>query len=78
MGTGGTAWAHPLTYCDLGTLVDLYMPQFPICIMGIIITLTGTCTVLRAMLCHSVMSDSATPWTIACQGPLFMGFSGLE
>ena len=22
----------------------------------------------------SVMSDSATPWTIACQGPLFMEF----
>ena len=24
---------------------------------------------------HSVVFDSATPWTIACQPPLFMGFS---
>ena len=23
----------------------------------------------------SFMSDSATPWTVACQTPLFMGFS---
>ena len=23
----------------------------------------------------SVMSDSATPWTVACQAPLSMGFS---
>ena len=27
---------------------------------------------------HSVMSDSATPWTVACQAPLSMGFSGQE
>ena len=24
---------------------------------------------------HSVMSDSATPWTVACQAPQFMEFS---
>ena len=24
------------------------------------------------------MSDSATPWTVACQAPLSMGFSGQE
>ena len=24
----------------------------------------------------SVVSDSVTPWTVACQTPLFMGFSG--
>ena len=24
---------------------------------------------------HSVMSDSATPWTITCQAPLSLGFS---
>ena len=24
---------------------------------------------------HSVMSDSVTPWTVACQGPLSMEFS---
>ena len=27
---------------------------------------------------HSVVNDSATPWTVACQGPLFMRFSRLE
>ena len=26
------------------------------------------------MLSHSVMSDSATQWTVACQTPLSMGF----
>ena len=25
---------------------------------------------------HSVVSDSATPWTVACQVPLSVGFSG--
>ena len=31
-----------------------------------------------AVLSHSVMSDSATLWTVACQAPLFMGFSRQE
>ena len=26
------------------------------------------------ILSHSVMFDSATPWTVACQATLFMGF----
>ena len=30
------------------------------------------------MLSFSVMSNSATPWTIACQAPLFMEFSRQE
>ena len=30
------------------------------------------------MLSCSVMSDSLTPWTAACQAPLFMGFSRQE
>ena len=30
------------------------------------------------VLSHSVASDSATPWTAACQAPLFMGFSRQE
>ena len=30
------------------------------------------------VLSHSIMSDSATPWTIAHQGPLSMGFSRQE
>ena len=29
--------------------------------------------VLYSVLSHSVVSDSATPWAIACQGPLSMG-----
>ena len=29
---------------------------------------------ITCMCSHSVMSDSATPWTVACQAPLFMGF----
>ena len=31
---------------------------------------------VSAVLCvlsHSVVSDSATPWTVACQAPLSMG-----
>ena len=27
---------------------------------------------------HSVVSDSATPWTVTCQAPLSMGFSRQE
>ena len=30
------------------------------------------------MFTHSVMSDFATPWTVACQAPLPMGFSRQE
>ena len=30
------------------------------------------------MLSCSVMSNSATPWTVACQAPLSMGFSRQE
>ena len=32
----------------------------------------------RCMLSHSVMSDSATPWTVAHQAPLSMEFSRQE
>ena len=31
-----------------------------------------------AVLSHSVVSDSATPWTVACQAPLSMEFSRQE
>ena len=33
---------------------------------------------LHACLVASVVSDSTTPWTIACQAPLSMGFSRQE
>jgi len=37
-------------------------------------------SVICAVLClvASVMTDSATPWTVACQAPLAMGFSRQE
>ena len=36
---------------------------------------TGDCVCMHAHAC-SVMSDSATPLTVACQAPLFMEFPG--
>ena len=33
---------------------------------------------MMLILSHSVVSDSATPWTAACQAPLSMGFSMQE
>ena len=39
----------------------------------------GVLTIGVRMLSHSVTSDSfATPWTVACQTPLSMGFSRQE
>ena len=32
----------------------------------------------RDSVSHSVVSDSATPWTVACQAPLSVGFSRQE
>ena len=32
--------------------------------------LTGTVSLLSLLFCHKVMSNSATPWTVACQAPL--------
>ena len=39
-------------------------------------TYEGTCVVV--LLSHSVLSDSATPGTVAHQAPLFMGFPNQE
>ena len=36
------------------------------------------CKLTTCMLSHSVMSDSATPWTVAHQALLSMGFSKQE
>ena len=33
---------------------------------------------LSAVLSHPVVSDCVTPWTVACQAPLSMGFSRQE
>ena len=33
---------------------------------------------VRVRVSHSVVSDSATPWTVARQAPLSMGFSRQE
>ena len=32
----------------------------------------------RVCVSHSIMSNSATPWTVACQAPLSMKFSRQE
>ena len=32
--------------------------------------------ICACMLSHAVMSDSETLWTVACEAPLSMGFSG--
>ena len=34
----------------------------------------GMCVLVVLMLSHSVMSDSVTPWTVARQAPLSIGF----
>ena len=34
--------------------------------------------VTNYMLSHSIVSDSGTPWTVACQAPLSMGFPRQE
>ena len=40
---------------------------------GIQVLFLGMMESLCAVLSHSVVSNSATPWTIACQTPLSMG-----
>ena len=36
------------------------------------------CVCVRVCVSHSVVPNSATPWTVACQAPLSMGFSRQE
>ena len=33
---------------------------------------------MKAKVSHTVVSNSVTPWTVACQAPLSMEFSGQE
>ena len=40
--------------------------------------LKGDCFAFKVKVTHSVMSDSATPRTVACQVPLSMEFSRQE
>ena len=51
---------------DTAMLYDITLGHMCVCVC--------VC-VCVCMLSRSVMSDSATPWTIACQAPLFMEFS---
>ena len=44
----------------------------------IVIILDCVCVCVCVCVSHSVMSDSATPWTEAHQAPLSMGFSRQE
>ena len=36
------------------------------------------CLTVSLLFSHQVMSESETPWTVACQAPLSMGFSRQE
>ena len=38
----------------------------------------GVCVCVCVSVSHSIMSDSVTPWMVACQAPLSMGFSRQE
>ena len=42
------------------------------------VSMQGNSRVDACMLCRSVVSDSETPWTVACQAPLLMEFSRQE
>ena len=44
----------------------------------IVVSTAGFPYVVGVGVSRSVMSDSATPWTVACQAPLSMEFSGQE
>ena len=41
-------------------------------------SITSAETLFHVNVSHSVLSDSATPWTVARQAPLSMGFSRQE
>ena len=58
-------------------LADLPNPLHSLTYFSTVISEHSGLLVLRdcAVLSCSVVSDSATPWTVACQAPLSMGFS---
>ena len=41
-------------------------------------TVSSSIFILLKVFSHSVVSDFVTPWTVACQAPLFMEFSRQE
>ena len=47
-----------------------------VCVCVCVCVSVCVCVCVRYV--HSVMSESATPWTIACQSPLSMEFSKQE
>ena len=55
---GGTDWKVGVSRCKL-----LYIHIMDKCKKKYI------CMCVYMCVCHSVMSDSATPWTVACQAP---------
>ena len=59
--------------CDLDQERNLRVPQFPH-----LLTVVNVIDLNRIVLSRSIVSDSATPWTVAHQAPLSMGFSRQE
>ena len=62
---------------------SMRLPVSPICMCECVCACANVC-VCACVLAHaymlscSIMSDSATPWTVACQAPLSMGFPQQE
>ena len=69
-------WAHHLTFLNsfLSVKWGLWYLLWNVLIMNMCVCV---CVCVCVLSC-SVMSDSATPWTIACQALLSMGFSRQE
>ena len=66
----------PSSQCDTGCLTVCL--SFPICTTRWPTSYSSQIFLIPVSESCSVMSDSATPWTVACQAPLSMGFSRQE
>ena len=61
-------WRNRISLCNL-----LFQKMKISFFIKLVISYCTSVTVLCCLLSHSVMSNSATPWTIACQAPLSFG-----
>ena len=67
---------HMVMYMFQGYSLNFFTLSFPLCIHK---SLLYVCISLACMLSHfSCVLLFATPWTVACQAPLSMGFSRQE
>ena len=67
---------HTVMYMFQGYSLNFFTLSFPLCIHK---SLLYVCISLACMLSHfSCVLLFATPWTVACQAPLSMGFSRQE